>query len=110
MVHPLARAGRHPLSEVSAGLFDMRTAYVARTQVSNTCSTRVSTLSVASVRHRTSVLSDARSRNVTIRATLEDAMSDVVVWDFVTAPARIPSGSARPRLRLVGPDERIGPD
>jgi LysM domain len=33
-------------------------------------------------------------------------MSDAFAWEFVTAPARMPSRTARPRLRLVGPDER----
>jgi hypothetical protein len=32
-------------------------------------------------------------------------MSDAVVWDFVTAPARMPPPARR--LRLVGPHERV---
>jgi LysM domain len=37
---------------------------------------------------------------------MEDAMSDAVVWGFVSAPARMPP-AARPPLRLVGPNERV---
>lgn len=37
-------------------------------------------------------------------------MSAAVVWGLVTAPARMPSPTAPPRLRLVGPDERGKPD
>ena len=91
----------------------------------------------ARVRHRTSVLSDARStdhtiltkirpskirtskirttrtrptrtRTTRIRGTLEDTMSAAGVWGLAPEPARMPSRTARPRLRLVGPDERVG--
>lgn len=36
-------------------------------------------------------------------------MSDAVPCEFVIAPARMPLLTVRPRLRLVGPDERVGP-
>ena len=43
---------------------------------------------------------------VTIRTTMEDAMSAAVAWDLPPAPLRMPSSAALPRLRLVGPGER----
>src|SRR5665647_888858 len=89
----------------------MQTAYADRTQVSNTCSTRVSTLSAARATNRTSVLSDtcsgsAEIQDSTIRTTMEDAMSAAVAWGLDPTPGRMPSRTARPQLRLVGPSER----
>ena len=40
----------------------------------------------------------------------DTAMSDAVAWDLVTAPARMPSRTARSQLRLVGPDGPVRPD
>jgi LysM repeat protein len=51
-------------------------------------------------------------RNTMIRTTMiriapEDAMSAAVARELVPAPGCMPSRTARPRLRLVGPGERI---
>ena len=99
------------MSEVPVWLFNMQTAYAVRTQVSNTCSRRVSTLSAARATNRTDVLSDtcsggAKIFDIRIRTTSEDVMSAAVAWELAPTPGRMPSRTVRPQLRLVGPGER----
>ncbi len=44
--------------------------------------------------------------DATKRTMMEDAMSAAVAWELDPTPGRMPSRTARPQLRLVGPRER----
>src|SRR6476659_1457870 len=83
----------------------MDTAYGVRTELPNTCSTRVLIGSNMRATNRTDSRSHTRSNGL----EMEDPMSAAVAWDISAAPARMPARPGRPHLVAVPCGDAVGP-